>query len=189
MAIKSLKLSSTDIENLIKGLENARKEINNFKDYLPHDIAKLGLDYLNSLYASTPLDENIEDITTSIKKTTSGYSIISRGKDVLYEEFGTGDKGKANPHPEKGKYNLKEYNSGSTIRDVPDISTMSTKQLDLFAKYNITTGKYWAYVKNGRTILTQGVPSGKQMFNTRNYLRKNMKSILDEKASDVLSKV
>lgn len=189
MPNKKINLSSSDIKDLKTSLETVRKKMDSLKKELPLKIAEDGLKYLDSLYASTPSDENIEDIRTSIKKTMNGYSIMSTGKDVIYAEFGTGDKGQANQHPDKGKYNLNEYNSGPTIRNVPDMGTMSAKQIKLFTKYNISPGKYWAYTKNGNLILTQGVPSGKQMFNTSKYLREHIKEVLEKEASDVLSKV
>lgn len=179
----SLNLSSYSIEKLKSSLENMSKQLNNAKKEIPLEIAKNGLSYLDSLYENMEKDENIEDIKTSIKQTTNGCKIISKGKDVIYEEFGTGDKGQASPHPDKGKYSLNPYNSGRKIRNVPE----NNKWL---ASHDITSGKYWVYMKDGRLIPTQGVPSGKQMYNTAHYIRKEVvKKVLDKKARDVLSKV
>ena len=45
-------------------------------------------------------------------------------------------------------------------------------------------------MKDGVPTPTQGIPAGKQMFDTSNYLRSGViKTIMKEKASDVLSKV
>lgn len=168
---------------MINSLNNLSKDLNRLKSEIPKEIATVGLQYLDLQYNSTPSDENIEDIKTDIVKTLSGYSIISQGKDVIYAEFGTGDKGEATPHKEKSKYGLKGYNTGKTIKPV----NPNNKSL---AEHGITSGKYWTYEKDGKIIYTQGIPAGMQMFKTSNYLRsKAIKNVLEEKASDVLSKV
>lgn len=180
---KRMKISTKDINDMIKSLNNLSNNLDQLKNDIPKEIAEDGLKYLNKLYNKTPSDENIEDINTSIGKSLNGYSIISQGKDVIYAEFGTGDKGENSPHREKSKYGLKGYNTGKTIRGV----NPNNKSL---IEHGITSGKYWTYEKEGKIIYTQGIPSGMQMFNTSNYLRsKGIKNILDKKVRDVLSKV
>lgn len=182
--VKKIQISSNDINELISGLETLSSEIKQMSMDIPLQVAHQGLTYLDKQYANTPDDENITDITTSVGKTTNGYAILSTGYDVLYAEFGTGDKGEQKPHPEKNKYSdLKGYNTGDTIRDVP-------KGNEWLDKNGIIEGKYWVYMKDGKLIPTQGVPSGRQMFNTSNELRSNIiKKVLDEKGRDAISKV
>lgn len=181
--IKKIHIDSKEIDDLINSLNILSRDLKKLSQDIPMEIAEAGLKYLNKQYATTPRDENIEDINTSISKTARGYNIVSSGKDVMYEEFGTGDKGQANPHKEKSKYSLKEYNSGPTIRPVNPNNPK-------LAENGITSGMYWTYDKNGKIIYTQGVPAGMQTFKTSNYLRSGViKTILKEKASDVLSKV
>ena len=106
------------------------------------------------------------------EKMDNGYKLIAKGKDVIYEEFGTGDRGEDDPHPDKSKYNLNDYNSGYFIMSVEDIGNQDL--LDFLKEEGITSGKYWSYRKNGERHFTQGVPSGKEMWNTRNEMIKNI---------------
>lgn len=178
-----MRVDTKEISRMINSLNTLSSDINKLKTEIPKEIAKEGLKHLNSLYASKPEDNDTDDIHTSIDKTETGYSIISQGKDVLYEEFGTGDEGARHPHKDKSKYGLKDYNSGPTIRPVnPNNSALKA--------HGITSGKYWTYEKDGEIKYTQGIPAGMQMFDTSNYLRSGViKTIMKEKASDVLSKV
>ena len=177
-----MRVDTKDIDDIINRLNNLSSNINKLKTDLPRAIGEEGLSYLNSLYASKPKENDTDDITTSIKDYDNGCYIIAKGKDVLYEEFGTGDEGEKNPHPERLD-GLKGYNTGPTIRNVnPDNPALKSR--------GITSGKYWTYEKNGEIVYTQGIPSGKQMYNTSRYLKKGViKKIMKEKASDVLSKV
>ena len=98
--------------------------------------------------------------------------LYAYGKDVVYEEFGTGDRGEQNQHPVKSRYNLNDYNSGRTIRKVDDVPEGSPEKEDLDT-IGISSGKYWTYNKDGTVYYTQGVPSGQEMWKTRNYLLNN----------------
>lgn len=176
---KTIGLDIKQIDNLIKSLNNLSKTLKKLPTEITNEIGELGLEILNEKYSQRKQDENITDINTSIKTSENRCDILSQGKDVVYEEFGTGDKGKGNPHPDKSKYNLNDYNSGKYIRNANEHS----------AKHGITSGKYWTYKKNGEVNYTQGVPSGKEMFNTSKELKEIIPKVLQEKASDVLSKV
>ena len=178
-----MRVDTKEIDRMINSLNTLSSNINKLKTEIPKEIAEEGLKYLNSLYASKPIDNDTDDINTSIDKTPTGYAIISQGEDVLYEEFGTGDEGARHPHKDKSKYGLKDYNSGPTIRPV-------NSNNPALKAHGITSGKYWTYEKDGELKYTQGIPAGMQMFDTSNYLRSGViKTIMKEKASDVLSKV
>lgn len=180
---KKIQISTDDINGLISSLKTVSNDLKQMQQDIPLQIAQRGLTYLDRQYASTPDDENITDITTGVSKIPNGYAILSSGYDVIYAEFGTGDEGQDKPHKEKSKYGLKGYNTGATIRDVPDGN-------EWLARQGITSGKYWTYEKDGKLIATQGVPAGMQMFNTSNELRSTIiKDVLKEKGRDAISKV
>ncbi len=181
--IKKINIDNRDINDLIKSLTKLSNDINELPKEISKEIAEIGLVKLNDFYGSKVDDPNITDIQTSIRETATGYQIISKGRDVIYEEFGTGDKGQQTPHKEKSKYGLKPYNDGVYIRDVNPNNEKLISQ-------GITSGKYWTYKKDGKVYYTQGVPAGMEMFKTSNYLRdKGIKQILDKKVGEVLSKV
>lgn len=178
---KNIKLSSNDITGLIKSLNKLSNTLKDANNTLTKDIAEDGLNVLNNFYSKS-FDENIEPPDTYIKKLQNGYSIVAHGKDIVYEEFGTGDEGAKDGHPWKGQTNFKlnAYNSGSHIRDANESSK----------EHNITSGKYWTYAKNGNIIYTQGVPSGKELYRTIQYLRdEGINKIVNEKVRDTISKL
>lgn len=81
-------------------------------------------------------------------RTDKGYRVIASGSQVLYDEFGTGDRGLMSPHPDKGSYGLNAYNSGEHIK------------LDLNGSH------YWVYysTKDGKFTSSHGVPAGMFMY-------------------------
>lgn len=178
--VVNIAFNQKDIGDVIKKLENLNKDLKNLDDKLIKEIAYDGLTKLDMLYANTPYQPNVSDIETHVDKTTLGYTIVATGKDVVYEEFGTGDIGESNPHPEKNEYPLNDYNSGRTIRPANEYSS----------EHGITSGKYWTYKKDGTIYYTQGIPAGKQFFNVRNYIQEEgIKKAKDKLVGDMLSKL
>lgn len=79
----------------------------------------------------------------------NGYEIRIVGSQVIYDEFGTGDEGLANPHPNKSKFGLRPYNSGKYIR-----------------RNRQTNRKYWTFISpvDWEIAYSSGVPSGQFVF-------------------------
>lgn len=173
-------LDTGELTDLVKKLKQLSNDMKKLPSLLAEEVAHDGFLQLNLEYGLTPEDNNLQDINTKLEKTNKGYSIVAEGRDVIYAEFGTGDKGEQTPHPEKGKYNLKAYNSGETIRPADELS----------AYYGINGGLYWTYVRDGKFNITQGTPAGMQMFKTRNYIRKDgIKKASERLVGDMLSKL
>lgn len=77
----------------------------------------------------------------------TGYRIVATGKQIIYDEFGTGDEGMLRPHPEKERYNLNPYGSGEHI------------------KTDKKGFHYWTYMDNsGNFATTRGVRSGRFIY-------------------------
>lgn len=185
--VKQMGVDINDINKMIKSLKQLSSNLDKLNKDIPLEIASIGQSYLNNQYTNVS-DPNITDINTGITQKINGANILSFGRDVLYEEFGTGDEGQQSPHPDKAKYNLNDYNSGSFILDVSDVKNQ--EMLDILAANGITSGKFWSYRKGGQSHLTQGVPAGMEMYKTSKHLKDEViKDLLKEKASDVLSKV
>ena len=167
-------VDETNIKDVIKALKELLNDVDNISNETLREIATKGETYLNARYVSRFKDPNITDISTNTKKDQNGYILEAIGKDVVFEEFGTGDEGASHPHPNKSAYGfLNDYNSGSEIKNVSDYDENSYIYDDL-KEFGITSGKFWRYSKDGSVIYyTQGVPAGKEMWDTRNYLLKN----------------
>lgn len=118
-----------------------------------------GYKYASALNASAPssgLQKSIVEKQVEDKKGTVSLS----GPQAVYDEFGTGEEGRDNPHPMHDEFGLNPYNSGPHIF------------------YNQFAGRYQWYYKPMAGMpyftpsgATSGIPSGKQMYNTLLYLR------------------
>ena len=175
MATTNVQVDERDIKNIIKAFQEIVNTIDKEVNDTLKEIVIKGKKYLDTQYATRIDDPNIEDITTYWENQGDVFELISAGKDVLYEEFGTGDKGAENPHPVKYKYDLNDYNSGPYIRDVSEYDENSYVYDDL-QEFGIVSGKFWRYYKDSTNTLyyTQGVPSGQEMWDTRNELINNI---------------
>lgn len=169
--VKSIGIDVGDINSLIKDLKKLSQNVKRLPDEVCREIAELGKEFLDDEYSQAQTDQTIDvsTINTNVLKVENGYQIQASGKDVLYEEFGTGEYGKASPHPEKEKYNLNDYNSGPFV----------SKNINKYGRH------YW-YHKG----YSEGNASGAEMYNTARFLKqKGINDVLEKKASDVLSKV
>ncbi len=167
---RNVVIDESNIKDVINAFKSIYNDIDKYVEKTDEKIIQESKKYLDKQYSSRFKDPNITDISTEYEKIDNGYKLIAKGKDVIYEEFGTGDRGEDNPHPDKSKYNLNDYNSGITIRPVNLLSQEKREE------HNLSSGKYWTYKKDesGDVEYTQGVPSGKEMWNTRNEMIKNI---------------
>lgn len=153
----NVNFSPKGVQEAIELLNTIYSDLQKIPDKLAEEIAKDGAEYLQQQYDNRDYgvfmkNERLEQPTIQVNKITNGWEIRASGKDILYDEFGTGEQGKASGYDkeERAKYNLNDYNSG------PVVSTHINK----YGRH------YWFY--NGH--YTEGIPAGKQFFNTRNYI-------------------
>ena len=150
-----ISLSPSSIDNAIQELISIEKQIEKAPERLTEEIVKDAEQYLKSQYNHrnyAMLNSDIElpqTPTISYKKTKYGYQLIGKGKDILYDEYGTGEQGKASGYENKPS-ELNDYNSGQYV----------SKNINKFGRH------YWFY--KGQYL--EGIPAGKQFFNTRKYI-------------------
>lgn len=110
----------------------------------------------------------------------SGY-IALVGDNAVYDEFGTGEEGAADAHPLKGEFGLNPYNSG------PYVST----------HVNVLTGRHYWIIPPGQYTpgtyvdergYTEGIPSGKQMYDTSRYIRFIKDSVIEKEFNNAIKK-
>lgn len=170
--VKKVNLDINELNHVIKSLRTLSNDLDKLPKEITKEVAEIGLEFLEREYASTYTDHTIDldTISTDIIQTTNGYSIVAQGEELLYAEFGTGERGADNGHPLKGDFNLNPYNSG------PVVSSHINKN-----------GRHYWFYEGG---YSEGNPSGKQMFNTAKYLKDNViKKVMKEKVGEVISKV
>lgn len=175
-----ISLSTKDLNNLIKDLKKLSISFKNLNAEVSKELAYQTASELEKNYNSISFESSDGKANIGVENNNNTYKVFARSKGVIYEEFGTGDIGMASPHPiSQSKFGLKDYNTGQTIREADEKS----------AKNGITSGMYWTYWDGNKLVYTQGIPSGKFMFNTSEWLRNNRKKIIQEKVDDVISKV
>ena len=153
-------LNSKSIENTIEILKMIQNNMDNLASDIIEEAVKDSVDHLDKLYNERTLDEKPN---VSYSKTNNGWKITAVGQDVLYEEFGTGEVGKdsanndAEFNTERQTYGLKDYNTGEFVKN----------------HINKNGRHYWFHKGPGMMFdngYTEGIPAGKQVFNTRKYL-------------------
>ena len=127
------------------------------------------------LNASAPSSNAQKSIADEKHEGYAG-SISLTGPGAVYDEFGTGEKGNADPHPLKDFYGLNPYNSG------PMVST----------HINVNGLHYWFAPHNSPQLMypngyTEGIPSGKQMYNTLQYVREIKRDVIKEQINDSMN--
>lgn len=166
-----MKLSIRNISSVINVVSSIEDTLTSGACYdVVGKLVKVGTGLASNYDAVAPRSGETPNIILPIEPKISKSNVVGgvamTGENAVYDEFGTGEQGKDNPHPMKGNFNLNPYNSGPTIF------------------YNQFAGRHQWYYKpmaskpyftaNG---VTEGIPAGKQMYNTSQDLRKNAKSI------------
>ena len=165
-AIEKLKLFEEDISDIAIGR-------------IVETLVTKGVSKASSLNASAPqsgVDKSI--IISNFDQDSASGFVALHGRNAVYDEFGTGTQGASNPHPMKGYFDLNPYNSGPTIF------------------YNEMTGTYqWRYQPMaGRpyftsTGLTEGIPAGKVMYDTGNYIHSIKNNVIEKELKGSLKKL
>ena len=156
-------LETESINLTIEALHNLAEEIDDIapSEFIDKMLSK-GEKILKGYNQSAPKSGLRDNIVSSFNNKNGSGTLILSGKNAIYDEFGTGEEGRADPHPLKSYYNLNEYNSGPTIYYNQWAGRTGWN-------YKPMAGKPYFEVGTG---FTSGVPSGKMVFNTANDLNR-----------------
>lgn len=137
---------------------------------------------LNSKVAKSGLEESV---VIPIKAQRYWDDVVRgkvrlKGPHAIFEEFGTGEVGKSDPHPgaETMNFTVPPYSGYITGSFV---SSHINKYGRHYWFYSPMGGKHTR--KNGyihRNGYTEGIPSGKQMYNTGKYLNSIKYKVADK---------
>lgn len=170
----------------VEGIRYLREKVDDLSQRLEEtsstivrDIAQETFTIANNYNASAP-QSGVEKSTVEMFYTENSNkaSVSLIGKNAIYDEYGTGEQGASNPHPMKSMFNLNPYNSGEHIF------------------YNQLANRYqWRYSPmSGRPYftdngLTEGIPSGQQMYKTLNDIRKKNRSIVKKDIENAIARL
>lgn len=173
--IKTIKvpLSNSGLDTLINKLNSMKDGLENANEKIVKEMATFVENQVSNNLAATPYKDGNEDAIAYSEIKRNKAEAGMQGTQVLYDEFGTGTAGANSPHPDKGKFALKGYNTG------PKIKVSKTGEL------------FWIYKdKNtGELVKTQGIPAGKQVFDANTMLRGRKMQIIKQEVGEVISKL
>lgn len=173
-----VKLSEAGIKEAVYKIKFLKDSVNVGSQRIVEELVEKGVGIASTYNANAP-QSGLEKSNVVGKTTDSGNKgyVALIGDSAVYDEFGTGEQGASDPHPMKGNFGLNPYNSGPHIF------------------YNELAGRYqWRYrPMAGRpyftnTGLTEGIPSGKQMYNTSKDLRAIKKDIITKELNSALKR-
>lgn len=178
-----MKLSEYNISSLIQKVSSIEDSLLYGACYdIVKEMVKSGVSLATNYNSSAPksgLEDNIiYSIDPKVTKKVVNGGVVMSGENAIYDEFGTGEQGLDNPHPMKEQFSLNPYNSGPTIF------------------YNQFAGRHqWYYrpmagkpyfTKSGAT---EGIPAGKQMYNTLQNLNKIKRNIAVNETNKVIGEI
>lgn len=181
-------IMSGEVDELIKKLENLKKEVKKTKDDIIQDFKEVGREAIGSALSSDPYLNNSSS-DTSYYETKNKIGV--NGSQSVYDEFGTGTLGQNNPHPEKDSYGtpLNDYNTGKTIRPNAGINSSGFGITEASKRGIPLNGMYWTYMKDGQKIYTQGRPAGAYVYKGKKAIKNSMKEINKKRVGELLSKL
>jgi hypothetical protein len=178
-----LKLSEYGITNIINELEYLTDTLTTTSGLIVDKLVDAGVAKATELNAAAPRSGTSENnIYGEYSKKDEGGRVVMQGKDAVFDEFGTGEEGASDPHPLAGviEFSMPPYSGYIT-------GPVVSKNI------NPETGRHFWYYRPmaGRPYFnqdgyTEGIPSGKQMYNTLQFLRKEVKSVTTKEINDAL---
>ena len=110
---KVFTVTNNAIEDIIKDTDNLKEKTSLL---LARDLAQtINQKYVENLNNISSYEHGSSTVKTSITDTKKGYIVHVSGKDVLYQEYGTGTRGAKKPHPRQKADGMKPYGSGRNI--------------------------------------------------------------------------
>jgi len=178
-----IKLSENSIKEAITNLKTFKRDIQDASQSIVQrllDEGKAQATVLDSVAYHSGTEPN--EVLTAYKRKNNSGEIILRGPNAVYDEFGTGEEGKANSHPlhDTVSPKLNPYNSG------PYISTHIDANNKHYYYYPPMAGQ--PYFESG-TGKSHGIPAGLQMYNTAKFLRSEKNNVIKEELNAVIKKI
>ena len=110
-----MSLSTSSIDDAIKELKSFRQSIDQKKDKLLEELAKIGVKEA-SVRFTTAIYDGVNDSNVTLESSNNGYTIVAAGHAVAFIEFGAGvyhNSGEPYPDPRPdGIVGIGEYGKG-----------------------------------------------------------------------------
>lgn len=179
----NIKLSEASVKDAINRLKTLKDNIDVANERIVERLIEIGGEQA-TFYNSTAPTYGVSDVRVITESKLNGSnskgSIALNGSNAVYYEFGTGEEGMSNAHPIKDNFGLNAYNSG------PFVSTHVNKAGRHY--WFIPKGLYTpnSYVR--QKGYTEGIPAGKQMYNTAQHLHSVKHQIIKDELNGAIRK-
>lgn len=173
-----IRLSKAGIKDAMNKLDFLKNNITVASEEIVERLVNVGFETANNINQNAPQSNlaKSEVIAKITENKNKGYVALV-GPGAIYDEFGTGEEGASNPHPIKNNFNLNPYNSG------PYVSTHINKEGRHYWFYSPMRGKPYYDDKSG---YTEGIPSGKQIYNASKEVRAKKDEITKQELNNVV---
>lgn len=170
----SVKLSEYHINSLIKKLENVDRDMREAKYDIVNELASEGEQVATVLNAAAVRSGKTESQITherglrNKEENRIRAQVKMQGPHAIFEEFGTGEVGKTDPHPKSDSMSFTAGPYSGYITG-PFVSSHINKYGRHYWFNRPMRGQNDYFAENG---YTEGIPSGKQMYKTARHLDK-----------------
>lgn len=178
-----IRLNKESINTAIEKLNNLKEEVTDIS--LTRIVSRLvdeGMKEAND-YTMGAAQSGLEPsriVGKTLKSGLAGYVALV-GPNAVYDEFGTGEEGAADPHPLKGNFGLNPYNSGYFVSKQVD-----DKGLHYWIYKPMSGNSYFDV--DGITGKTHGIPSGKMIYHASTHIRQIKDKIIEEELNATVKK-
>lgn len=188
--VYSAKMTSLDkvFREIGNGIENIAKDDDTMKQSVGLTVAQdlmetIQKKYIENLNNISSYEHGSSDIRTYITDTKKGYVVHVSGKDVLYQEYGTGTRGLRKPHPAHKRDGMNPYGSGRNIIHMGEKN--NGKETPYWYKlyrdfpgylpndFNDEAIRATDYVWRHNKIITKGLPAGRFIYDSCQEYRKS----------------
>ena len=156
---------SSSIDNAIEQLDALEKKLEMLSARMQR-LAELGVRVAEDAFTQVALDAEIEPVTVTYKMQKDGFTIIAKGRQVAYMEFGAGVY-----------YNGIEPYEGERPAGIDPIGGHDTITNSGFSLGNFDS---WSYKKGDKTIVTHGTPAAQGMYLAEKAMEEEVKRIIKE---------
>ena len=191
------------IDEFVKRDENVTKKTSAL---LSRDLIKtINTNYTNYMNKISSYEHGIGDVKTSVTDTKKGCVVHITGKDILYEEYGTGTRGLEHPHPKHDVDGMNPYGSGRNIvhggernngHDIPYWYKFVKNYPNDFNGIIGDNDYVWRHNK----VVTKGLPAGRFVYDScrqyqlgsesekTNVLKKTITQLISEDIANNINK-
>lgn len=180
-----IQLSEPSVKDAIDRLKTLQSNIETANENIIDTLVSKGESQANMYNTSAP-NYGFNDTRIISDKNLNGMkstgSVALTGEQAVYYEFGTGEEGASNGHPWKWQtdVSLNGYNSG------PFVSRHINKKGRHY--WVIPKGLYRPSKYVMRNGYTEGIPAGKQMYSTAQYIRFIKDTVITKELNGAIKK-